>query len=129
MDELIAFWTARLDEEEAAAKAAAAADKYGGRANWSARFGAIVTDEEDPDWAVIDLSPVLFDDAAGVHIALHDPARVLREVAAKREILAAYIKIEADGFRDNGWIVLRFAVETLAAVDSDHADYRSEWAP
>ena len=56
-------------------------------------------------------------------------ARMRREVAAMRDILTAYVKIEADGHRDNGWIALRFAVETLAAIWSDHPDYRAERKP
>lgn len=52
------------------------------------------------------------------HIARHDPARVLREVAAKRAIieLAPY----ADDLED------RYLL-TLAAVYADHLEYRAEW--
>lgn len=53
------------------------------------------------------------------------PARVLREVAAKRAILDAYLNAgEGSIVRD----VLGFAVGTLASAWSDHADYRAqEW--
>ncbi|HEY5990764.1 MAG TPA: DUF6221 family protein [Streptosporangiaceae bacterium] len=67
------------------------------------------------------------------------PARVLREVAAKRAILDAYERAEsrrlgdepeyaygyADGLPDG----LRSAVLRLAAVWQDHPGYDPEWAP
>ena len=116
MDELIAFVTARLDEDEAAAQEAA-----------SRPLG--------PAW----------DDgtrhtAVARHINRHDPARVLREVAAKRAILAEHAP-QTDGpatgcgrcdwdhyvICDNprGCATLR----ALATIWSDHADYRPEWVP
>jgi hypothetical protein len=83
MDDLIAFLNARLDEDEAAAKQAAGGI-HGRRENYK----AIVADAADPDnWAIVDLSPLAEDEYLGTHIARHDPARVLREVAAKRAIL------------------------------------------
>jgi Family of unknown function (DUF6221) len=88
IDDLIAFLEARLDEDEAAAVAAAEADKrYGGRPHWSA-LGNIVIDAGDPDWAVADLGPCLEDASVAAHIVRHDPARVLREVEADRKLLA-----------------------------------------
>lgn len=62
MDDLIARIRAAIDEDERIAKAAV---------NWS--YGAQEwADAGEPDW---------------VHIARHDPARVLRQVAAHRKIL------------------------------------------
>ena len=80
------------------------------------------------------------------HIARHDPARALREVAAKRAILAEHGP--ADGGRDAGRCRVCTAITHtgmghadarrfrapcptllfLAAVYSDHPDYRQEWA-
>jgi hypothetical protein len=105
MDELIAFVKARLGEDEAAAnevhrpRGCGCVDRDGGF-------------DPDPIWCGCDY-----------------PARVLREVAAKRAVLAAYIKIEAGGIRDSGWIAFRSTLATLAAVWNDHPDYRQEWAP
>ena len=69
-DDLIAFLNARLDEDEAAAKAA-----------WGVEW----------DWRYVTRPfgerPSI---AHTVHIARHDPARVLREVAFKRAILGQY---------------------------------------
>jgi Family of unknown function (DUF6221) len=102
MDEWTAFVSARLDEDEAAAKAAQDV-----RAEW---YLACADD------------PVIVG-ALREHVGRHGPARVLREVEALRAILTAYIKIEAHGDRDRGWIAFRFAVETLAEAWSDHPDY------
>lgn len=63
------------------------------------------------------------------------PARVLREVAAKQAILARFGEPPEDA--DLGEHLqhsqeqagLRRAVRLLAAVYSDHPDYRAGWAP
>src|SRR6266702_4239538 len=76
--DLAAFWAARLDEDEAAANAARAGPwRYDGSAVIAAT-GLNVT----PAGAHHSIHE---DDAA--HIARHDPARVLREVAADRRIM------------------------------------------
>lgn len=132
---LIAFLTARLDEDETAARKAAAADgRFGGRAHWSALGHGIVTDATHPDWGVVDLGPCIDDDALAEHIALHDPARVLREAEADRRLLAEWQKAEADPAVDDQWNAglaagLRLAVQIRAARHSDHPDYRPEWKP
>jgi hypothetical protein len=124
VDDLIMFWAARLDEIEMAAKAAQAPSP------WKAAV------HESDTWIVTDAAgePLIFDEGTpsleeAAHIALHDPGRVLRKVEADREILTAYIKAEADGIRGDGWIALRFAVETLTGAYRDHPDYRPEWLP
>lgn len=73
----------------------------------------------------------------GDHIARHDPTRVLREVATKRAILAAYSEHAnldtgedpepeyADGHARG----LGLAVRHMAAVHADHPDYDPDWAP
>jgi len=62
------------------------------------------------------------------HIARHDPARVLREVAAKRAILA-----ECEPRPGIGIVAIELAAQRilrhLAAVWNDHPDYRPEWKP
>ena len=59
------------------------------------------------------------------------PARVLREIEAKRAILGEYVAVrrlqeltdtEQDYYRD--WVLCH-----LAAAWSDHPDYREEWKP
>jgi hypothetical protein len=127
--DLTAFLRARLDEDEAEAKATADAD---------AEFWADVKGD-------------------GTHFGLHDPARVLREVAAGRAILGLHhptqphpefgftypgaakfcgydgpgdnwqAEHEPDHFPDALWPC--WTVRLLAAVYSDHPGYRPEWKP
>jgi hypothetical protein len=76
--------------------------------------------------------------ADGAHIVRHDPARVFREVAAKRAILQRY-EIAGIGAEATAGTVLagasRLRMATLddvllalASVWSDHPDYRPEWS-
>jgi hypothetical protein len=72
------------------------------------------------------------------HIARHDPARVLREVEAKRAILAVVVP-EIKGMDQqiiSEWGDSRDEIDAhlpllriMAAVYSDHPDYQQEWAP
>lgn len=79
MNELIEFLTKCNDEDETAAKEAGFPD-----AEWFTDLGdpgTVYADHENP-WGIIeagsDLAP---------HIAFHDPARVLRECAARRRVI------------------------------------------
>src|SRR5258708_32649943 len=94
MSDLAAFLTARLDEDEVAAKAAM--NVYG--ADWNAQTGseylpARVYGKGGRDRPVADTSRAYPAD----HIGRHDPARGLGEVQAKRAILTAW---EGDGPMD-----------------------------
>src|SRR5450755_4162939 len=136
--EMVAFLNARLDEDEAAAYKAATADRrFGGRPHWSALGHGIVTDSAIPDWAVVDLGPCIDDGEVAEHIARHDPARVLREVAFKRAILARHTPIKPVVGLACAWCSddvdagARWHqtwpcpdVRDLAAVYSGHPDYR-----
>lgn len=67
--------------------------------------------------------------ADGAHIVRHDPARVLREVEAKRRLLAACAEYDdcPAGMSGSG---LAYHVEELLALPyADHPDYRDEWRP
>ena len=84
MSELVDYLLARLDEEEDAAKRAG----FGWGADWAAedRF------TDGYEYAVIvaqgSIDAVTSEDGDVVrHIAIHDPARVLAEIAAKRAVL------------------------------------------
>jgi hypothetical protein len=126
---LIAFLRARLDEDEAAAQKAASGDgRFGGRAHWSALGHGIVTDVADPDWGVVDLGPYIDDDALAEHIARHDPARALRDVEAKRAMIAELTRWPFD-YRPEADDATRLFVRLLGSVYSDHPDYLPEWAP
>lgn len=62
-------------------------------------------------------------DAVGsdtAHIARHDPARVIAECEAKRQVIA---------LEDRGYDMEQ-ALRSLAAIYSDHEDYQEEeWKP
>jgi hypothetical protein len=129
-DELIAFWRARLDEDEAAASAAAHADgKYGGRAHWSALGHGIAVDADDPDWGVFDLSPFTDADEVCAHVIRHDPARELRDVQADRAILDYCVKALSYPANVPLANLARRVLAARVAVWSDHPDYRLEWKP
>ena len=121
VSDLIAFLNARYDEDEAAAKAA-------DDGPWTSS-GPYV----DAPGAGIILQARHTEDAA--HAARHDPGRVLREVEAKRAILASHVPV-----RHEGRMVCATCLgsctfwpcptlQQIAAVYSDHADYRPEWKP
>jgi hypothetical protein len=101
MSDLAAFLAARLDEREAAARAATPGP-------WGFAGGADAT-----------------------HVAAHDPAWVLRDVAAKRAILAECVAIMADSinFTSGEQIRAEDTMRQLAAIDSDRPDYGAGWAP
>jgi hypothetical protein len=103
-------------------------------------WGAVISwesDPVDPDASV----PV----AQLRHAALHDPARVLREVEADRRLLDLYER--AKSYRDRVFarpeprsisdemravtqmMTLEQVLRMRAAVWSDHPDFRDEWRP
>lgn len=55
-----------------------------------------------------------------VHIARHDPARILRECGAKRRIVADFDQYDPG---EQGDMNLR----SLASVYADHPDFRDDW--
>ena len=135
MTDLIAFLNARLDEDEAAAEAADPGP-------WESTAPSLWVDA--PAAGII-VQTRHFEDAA--HIARHDPARVLREVEAKRAIMAEHypgttwagdapegleICAGEEGDGDTWQMAIRWPcpqIRQLAAVYSDHPDYRQEWQP
>lgn len=115
MSDLVAFISARLGEDEAAAR-----DAYYEGQRW-------ITEEEGvyryPDDELVHMADRKRD---ARHIALHDPARVLREVEAKRKILATFAEMDADRDRLTDpvkhafWTLMRdHVVLPLASVYSD----------
>ena len=120
--DLIAFLNARLDEDEMIAEAAGGSSPQGvwaqvdpdrrpGRIDCDS--GYVVTyDEGSPD------------NGQAPHIARHDPARALREVAFKRSILGQYQT--AAGWSGDNWPL---SLRLLAAIWSNNPDYQQEWKP
>lgn len=139
MNDLIEFLRARLDEDAAVVRALTVPHEWhtgpGDDPEWTSEELVCMWPpefhtpyEQDKHWRGLPVSgPEL-----AAHVARHDPARVLREVEAKRQIL------EAHG-GDLGPQVMFCphcehdtpcpTVRLLAAVYADHPDYRPEWAP
>jgi hypothetical protein len=114
-DDLTAFVKARLDEDEETANAVRPKD-------W-----------DDIGWAGVGAT-------ATAHAARFDPARVLREVEAKRAIVDLASKLVGrewpDWHKEHGIApTVReeanhlYTLKILAAVYNDHPDYRQEWTP
>lgn len=68
------------------------------------------------------------DETDRAHIVCHDPARVLRDVAAKRAVIAALMEIPAEHGKDAGFRAIGKSIPAMAAVYADHPDYQKEWA-
>jgi Family of unknown function (DUF6221) len=144
VDDLIAFVAARLAEGEAAAKAAETGTPWHATAGES---GPRVTTGpgEDDHWdREVSFAVWICDDEAdgcpdanrammaeARHIALHDPARALREVEADRKILALLEQDVVDG-RERDYEateILEQVVKIRAERFDSHPDYRPEWKP
>lgn len=130
MDDLVAFLKARLDEDEAGVRALTVPH------DWHTAPG------DDPEWTdeeLVCMWPPEFHTPyeqdkhwrgvtipgpdVAAHVARHDPARVLREVAAKRRIVDRYAWLREHGDTgDATWVL-----PLIAAVYADHPDYRPEW--
>jgi hypothetical protein len=127
MDDLVQFLRARLDKDERVARAS-------GRAWWAPPdlpgqvhdSGGINIEAKLPSFAA--------------HIARHDPARVLAEVDAKRQILRRLegaeftLSVSEKGTVPHDLMTgavnsYRDAVRLLALPYSSHPDYRDEWRP
>jgi hypothetical protein len=130
--ELVAWLRECLDEDERVALAAAEE----GALAWA-------TSSEDNNWhqfAVADDrgKVVVYDEGwpsaeQAVHIARHDPARVLAEVTAKRRIIDAhdehYAPAELFCPTCEGQYPPCQTLRLLASVYAGRPGWRSEWAP
>ena len=97
MSDLAGFLAARLDAAEATAR----------------KVQAVL----DGGWNYFDEVPT----------ELIDPARVLREVDARRKILAMYLDAVAEASSEVvEWMLA--VIETEASIYSDHPDYDPAWA-
>jgi hypothetical protein len=120
---LVEFLLARLAEDEAAAQRAVPGP-------WEL--------QGEPRETLVFSAPTGVSVAVGWlrdldHVARHDPARVLAEVAAKRLILE-YAPPKAHGTFDDGWRRGQMAfhahtLRLLALPYAGHPDYREEWKP
>jgi len=117
LDELVAFLKARMDEDEAAAKAAR---------------------RVQTEWYVACDDDTVTIDSLREHIGRLSPARVLREVEAGRNILARYedclVRMEDPAYSGTAeYVQIReyedFVLPNLAAIWNDHPGYDEDWAP
>jgi hypothetical protein len=124
VSDLVAFLTARLDEDERVARAATA-DNADGKWATGERWSVLNLEYEGIHvFASDDPKPPNPDetDPTTVHMARHDPARVLADVAAKRAIMGLAVPGDID--QPEVYAALRY----LAAVHADHPDYDPEWS-
>ena len=145
MSDLVAFWRARLDEDEAAARRATAGPwRYDPTREWrdpdrpfSGGEESVFAGPEGDDATTVCCTgpsddPPSMDDAR--HIARWDPARVLADVAAKRVIVEMHrpwggslpdgtIDCQICGWRRFGCLTLL----ALAQPYADHPDFDPAW--
>lgn len=135
---IVEFLRARYDEEEAAAREAR-------EGPWALRRDSVSTDEiysvtrEADRGGDSNVFPDVWHDGSNAHAVRHDPARVLREVEAKRRIVDAYPR-DPDGWDTSvtfgDWSscsdscppeVLGHVLRLLALPYSDHPDFDLSW--
>ncbi len=112
--DLVTFLRARLDEDEQIANAAP-------RYDWTIYLAGDPQSGEETEQRVLD------------HVIRHDPGRVLREVEAKRRIVAHLASVSLspwpislpDGYLEDAARLLKL----LALPYADHPDYLPEWRP
>jgi hypothetical protein len=112
--ELAAFLTRMLDADEAAAREALTVGKP-----WTVDGRSVMAQRQDYQWEVahVDYTP------QATHIARHDPARVLAQVAALRAVVARYEYLAEHGdFGDGHWVLRH-----LAAIWASDDTYDPRW--
>ncbi|MEU0941094.1 DUF6221 family protein [Embleya sp. NPDC005971] len=148
--DLVAFLRARLDEAEREAQRLDGEEwTWSVSKPWDGPATGHISAAADPYGRIAVLpggDAAKYEDRIR-HIARYDPARGLRDVAARRAILAEHRHLPmdgcaqcADGVRSIGtasrveWIVNRAewpcpTVRHLATVYDDHPDYQEAWRP
>jgi hypothetical protein len=121
MDELVRWLGEQLDEDERVARGCSGMEWREHPKNWVSA----------PPLGRVGL--VIHDGDRG-HIVRHDPARVLREIEADRELLRQYAEVAANEVGDveyaHGWAnALGLAVRLRASKYGDRPGYLEEWAP
>ncbi|MER5653411.1 DUF6221 family protein [Streptomyces sp. NPDC002131] len=122
MDELVQWLGGMLDEDEQIAQLASSGP-------WNRQVGQITG---GPDGRVIITQQAQAWNAD--HIAAHDPARVLREVEAKRDALAHFERIRQHTRQgDEAYVLAEGAVskqiQIMATAYADRPGYREDWRP
>ncbi len=138
---IVEFLRARIDEDEAIARAASEIDP----GPWSLPDGRYVSpwpghDEIEAELFNANRGRVIsyngFDvelsERTALHITRHDPARVLGEVKAKRAVIELYLLYEDAQYPDGagGYVSAcekEPKLKALAGVYSDHPDFDPAW--
>lgn len=138
MTGIVEFLTARLDEDEAAIKAMGVE----GTGRWwvGQRFDGSLDPEGSTVFVDVRRSdglgyihlgtPGMFAGPTAIHVARHDPARVLAEVKAKRALLAQAAEMREVASATEAWSLNDYAdgiERNLAAPYADHPDYDPAW--
>jgi hypothetical protein len=140
MDELVVWLRAQLDEDERIAReAGASVGPVLGAMDW--RLAESGSDEGGRYWRITTVPPNdtvptvelvgsgmsgggVHEEALGRHIVAHDPARVLREIDAKRRIIGRINSHAAV----MGWDEVHGdLLRSLALPYADRPGYREEW--
>jgi hypothetical protein len=151
-DDLVSWLLARLDKDEQVARAALQHENVPGV--WNAIGSGTKDDHDLSYWAVHQVAVPRWSEPSArdlmTHIARHDPARVLAEVAAKRRIVNEHEQVpeSLQGFHRDGtygdivsvcsacgttgeypveWPCT--TVRLLALPYADIPGYRDEWRP
>ncbi|MFD9249531.1 DUF6221 family protein [Streptomyces bottropensis] len=144
MDDLVQFLRDRLEQEEAACRAARKdgggswnllAFERGDGAIYDDMGNPVLTYDVDPSTGVAnrhDENPLGAQQAA--FIVRHDPDRVLTDIRAKRQLVDKYAEVADNDVNDveyaHGYAnALGEAVRLLALPYADHPNYRQEWRP
>ena len=142
MVDLVEWLRAQLDEDERIARAASAGP-------WSTRWNGqdhelVAPSRTHPiaEWTytIVTQEPgastqrTECDTADADHIARHDPARVLREVEAKRRLVALHARAHHQCVTEDGPTQWHAAdpcttLHLLASPYADRPGYREEWRP
>lgn len=119
-DDLVQFLRNRLTDDERQAKAAMT---YAAK-DWFIETSGIVTTGPKDDVYTNDRE-------VAEHIARHDPARVLHDVEAKREVirLAEAAHDYHETFMSGFAAEMEKALRLFAVSYVDHPEYRDEWRP
>lgn len=123
MDDLIAFLRARLDECESAARAA-----FSGQADPENGWG----ESRTHGYAGVTITPHvghIHEDVQAAHVVKWNPARVLADVAAKRQITEAYERTAVEEREKNRAFMTALkrgdgGIETLRQIPLLQADHR-----
>lgn len=134
MDDLVAWLTAQLDEDERLARSAVGVKGWCDElctGRWRTGPGGVGVEDDEYNIIVHDEGMPTAEQSE--HIARHDPDAVLADIAAKRAIVEACrddLAQRGDGALDGEvdrptWDVLTL----LASAYADRPGYRQEWAP